>query len=249
MNPDLETIARHLDTKPATVQEAEEFAATADADLAQVAAKIAPDLTEVTATNLTKIRRAAVTYATTHQADLETARAIVTIAQERVEAAWRASVEGLVEAFAKDFDETAAALIDESTRLGDPDPDLVASQSHNQTFGKLHDLSQKLDALVTVRDAYANRSGPLNAVSSVYEPLSRIAELPDAPSATLITNRCGRTRRGVSFWLNLTRFPGINVKWQTRTQQQAQPAVAHLTRHTEALATRAAEVDRAAADR
>ena len=171
------------------------------------------------------------------------------IAQERVEGAWRDAVDGLVEGFAKDFDETAAALTAESTRLGNPDADLVASQSHNQTFGKLHDLSQKLDALGTVRDAYANRSGPLNAVSSVYEPLSRIAELPDAPSATLITNRCGRNRRGVSFWLTLTRFPGITVKWQTREQQQAQPAVAHIARHTEALARRAADVDRAAANR
>jgi hypothetical protein len=247
MNTNLETIARLIDAKPADVLEAEEFAQEAEAELAKVAAQTAPDLTAATAATMGRIRKAAAAYATTHEVEVETARAFVTIAQDRIETAWRNSVGGLAEGFASEFDATASALTAEDSRLGNPDPDLVAAQSWNTTFARLHELTQRLDTLATVRDAYANMSAPLHAVSTVYEPLSRICQMPDAPTATHITNRCGRMRRGVSFWLTLSRFPGITVKWQTRAQQEAQPAVAHLARHAAALAQQHAQRERASA--
>jgi hypothetical protein len=249
MNMDLQTIANHTEPKPTEVLAAETYAETAEELLQQVKAKTPPDITTATEDNLPRIHKAAVAYTLEHAIALELARAAVDNAAERIESAWRNSVHGLTEGFATDFDAAAAALIAEDSRLGNPDPDLVAGQPWNTTYAKLNELTQKLDTLATIRDAYANMSAPINAVSTVYEPLSRICHLPDANTATTITNRCGRTRRGASFWLNLTRFPGVTVKWQTSEQQQTQPAVAHLARHAAALAEQHAQRERAAASR
>lgn len=249
MNMDLQTIANHTEPTPTAVIAAETYAEAAEELLEQVKAKTPPDISTATVDNLPRIHKAAVAYTVEHAIALEHARAAVVNAADRIESAWRKSVVGLEEGFAHEFDATVEALTAESTKLGDPDPDLVAAQGYNHTYATLQGLASRLDQLATVRDAYANTAGPLEAVSTVYEPLSRICHLPDAPTATNITNRCGRNRRGVSFWLNLTRFPGVTVKWQTREQQQTQPAVAHLARHAAALAEQHARRERAAASR
>jgi hypothetical protein len=249
MNSDLETIARLTDPKPDDVCQAELFAEAAEKELAKVVAQQPPDRTGATEATIARFRKAAVDYSTRHDAEVAIAREDVTDANSRVETAWRNSVQSLAEGFASEFDRTAASLAAEDSGLGSPDADLVAEQPWNTAFAKLHEMAQRLDTLTMIRDAYANMTGPLDAVSTVYEPLSRICELPDANSATSITNRCGRVRSGVRFWLTLTRFPGVTVKWQTREQQQAQPAPAHFARHAAALAEQHAQRERAAANR
>jgi hypothetical protein len=244
MNSDLQTIANATDTKPESVQEAEAFATAAADLLATVSARTAPDLTTATPDTLARLHKAAVTYTATHAAELEHAQTLASIAASRIKDAWSVAVHALTEGFAADFDATAQALAAESARLGNPDPEAVADQHWNPDYAELRALSGHLDMLRQVRDAYANLSAQsASVVSHDYEQQSRLLDLPDNATVSHLISRLGRQRSGVRYWLTVTRLEGVTVKWQTRAQQEAQPAPARVSRqhaqlHAAQLVTR-----------
>ena len=231
----------HLPT-PETVTEARAFQAAASELLDSVKAEQAPDLNTATLKTLAKTHAAAVEFDTAHDAKVKHAEVLVKIGESRLSTAWGPALSNMEPAIAAEFDRVAAEFATELKKLGDVDAEAVAADHYNPRYTTVRALADRLSALKDVRDAYANRSARTTLGAEAFERMSRVLVLQSLglainPPAGMSPN----ARIGLPYWAAAVRHPNIEVAWQTRSAQEAQPAVAAHVRQRATLAAMQAE--------
>jgi hypothetical protein len=228
MNSHLNNITLHIleADYPKAVKDAQAFKAAADT-LAENIAQSQPVniATATTPAEIPKVHAAAVAHDLEHALKIKHAADLVSIANDRHEAAWRAAVPTFEASFAARFDAAASDLYAEIKALGgNVDGETVESEPWNEKHNGLRDVFVTLSGLASIRDEYALLHGVNNSlVSNQYEQTSRTAHLASTAIEQELRYRAGQTQ-GINYWIIAAQMPGVQIKWQTAEQQNQQPA-------------------------
>jgi hypothetical protein len=215
----------HLPT-PETVIEARAFQAAASALLNSVNAEQATDLNSANVKTLAKTHAAAVQFDIAHDAKVKHAEALVKIGDSRLSTAWGPALSNMEPAIAAEFDRLAVEFATELKKFGDADAEAIAADHYNPAYTTVRALADRLTHLKDVRYAYANRSARTTLGAAAFERMSRVLILQSISLA--INPPHGMTQHAridLPYWAAAARHPDIEIKWQTRTQQEAQPAM------------------------
>lgn len=205
---------------PAIVIEASEFLTAANNLLENITNESAVDLETVNLNNIKKVLEAAAAYTRDHTHREEHARSIVTIASNRLEAAWRDAVHPLESYFAEQFNKAAATLGKELATITS-DPQVLAAENYNPAGATLRETLDTLAQLSKVRDAYASLGGPLNLYSNAFEKATRTARFTGAKTQHALHERYAV--RGGNYYIHAAQHDGVTLTWQTRTEQLTNP--------------------------
>jgi len=227
---------------PAPVTEARAFQTAALALLDAVRAEQAPDLDSATVKTITQAHAAAVEFDTAHDAKIKHAETLVKIGETRVSQAWGPAASRMEPAIAAEFDRLATEFAAELQKLGDVDAEAVADDHWNPAYVKVRGLADRLSTLKNTRDAFANRAARTDIGADAFERMSRVLVFESFADAISPPRPMGRNAPvEFAYWAAAARHPDIQIRWQTRTQQEAQVAVAPFVRQRATTAALLAE--------
>ena len=227
---------------PAPVTEARAFQTAALALLDAVRAEQAPDLDSATVKTITQAHVEAVEFDIKIDAKIKHAETLVKIGKSRVSQAWGPAVSNMEPAIAAEFDRLAAEFATELKKLGDVDAEAIAADRYNPAYTKVRGLACRLSTLKAVRDAYANRSARTTIGADAFERMSRVLVFESFADAISPPRPMGRNAPvEFAYWAAAARHPDIQIRWQTRTQQEAQVAVTPFVRQRATTAALLAE--------
>lgn len=214
---------------PAAVTDAEKFATATAEQRATLAAATPPDLDTATAATAQKLVHAYAEHVTMHPARLAAADRLVTIAESRVEAAWKQAAEAARPKMAEAFDRLAAEFGQALDARPGITADNVTAYHLDPTSAEVFALSTRLDALAAMRDEFAGQQIDRNngTYSDTFERLTRHLVVLDRHGATRPPSQLHpqHLTSGASHWITAHHSPRYRIAWQELNQQREQVRV------------------------
>jgi len=205
------------------IREAETALAAAKHMLDQITKEPKPGV-DPTSKDVVKQITAQAGWDSAHNERVTIAERILVEANDRRDEVWFTSVTHYEQRFADLFNTAVAELKDYLRTHTLAQWAEIAGQYWTDEAHAQARLLGPLSHLERVRSAYRNLGPQADVISTVYDNLSRFCVLPDSNTAMRIQNHINADKKRNNRWLTLATWPGVEMKWQTRGQQEAQAA-------------------------
>lgn len=232
---------------PKAVTDALAIEAEAEALLARAESGEPADLTALrTPKDVAKVHAAAVTQTIGREVSLDVARKILEVARGMVGDAWFSAVPAIGQVLAARFDAAAAILVAEMTAYGNTRHLAItgAREHWNPSTAALRDALATLNALRKARAtiAFLEVIEVDKTCTIAFEEDSRTLWFPTSLTHTTFHSaKAGESAD--DYYIFAATTPGVRIEWQTKRQQQEQPAPARIAKDRAEMAAQFAARD------